>query len=212
MAASALTTNPAAVPQAPSSPALTINFPAATTADDALLVSAIVRLVNLVFVEAEAGIWRDGFNRTTETEVVELIRQGQLALGYLNIEPSSAPIDGYLTPHGLLVGGICIKRTSPTLGSFNMLALDKRYQGTGLGRELVLFAERHCRELGCSTMALDLLVPTTYAHPLKTRMQAWYLRLGYEIMKLGSFAEDYPELAPLLAGPVEFRFFEKKLV
>ena len=80
-----------------------------------------------------------------------------------------------------------------------------------MGRQLVLFAEGSCRDKGCTVMQLELLVPTTFNHGFKNRMQAWYLRMGYSIVQLGQFGQRYPALAPLLAGPTEYRIFEKAL-
>ncbi len=35
--------------------------------------------------------------------------------------------------------------------------------------------------------------------------------MGYEEVGSGSFADDFPNLAPLLAGPCKYRVFEKRL-
>ena len=93
-----------------------------------------------------------------------------------------------------------------------MLALDSKHKGNGLGRQLVVFAENECCRRGCKTMQLELLVPTGFQHSGKARMQAWYLRLGYKIVKLGDFYEEYPDLAGILAGPTEYRIFEKHFI
>ncbi|KAL7932428.1 acyl-CoA N-acyltransferase [Trichoderma chlorosporum] len=192
-------------------PRLIIEFPPASLADTSSEeISAITELVNLVYIEAEAGIWNNGFVRTSDAEVADFIRKGQLALAYLAASPLPSKKGGSL-PKGQLVGCVYIKQVSDSMCTLGMLALDKTYQGLGLGREIFRFIEDHCRSLGCTTLGLDILVPTTYAHPLKTRMEAWYIRLGFEKVKLGDFAEDYPALAPLLSGPTEYRVFEKKL-
>jgi hypothetical protein len=60
-------------------------------------------------------------------------------------------------------------------------------------------------------MQLELLVPTTFEHAFKSRMQAWYQRRGYRVVKLGSFDQEYPALAVHLVGPVEYRIFHKDL-
>lgn len=194
----------------PGTPRLVIEFPPAAAADAISEISAITKLVNLVFVEAEVGIWNDGFVRTSDAEVADFIRKGQLALAYLAPPPLVSEGRGIL-PKGQLVGCVCVKRISDSMCTLNMLSLDKAYQGLGLGREIFQFVEDHCLSLGCTTLELDILVPTSYDHPLKTRMQAWYIRLGFQQVRLGDFAEDYPALAPLLSGPVVYRVFEKKL-
>ncbi|KAL6813927.1 acyl-CoA N-acyltransferase [Trichoderma sp. SZMC 28015] len=192
-------------------PRLIIEFPPAAAADDISLISAITKLVNLVFIEAEVGIWNQGFVRTSDAEVADFIRKGQLAVAYL-ASPSLASEEGQGTPQkGQLVGCVYVKRASDTMCTLGMLTLDKTHQGLGLGREIFKFVEEYCLSLGCDTLGLDILVPTSYAHPLKTRMEAWYRRLGFQLVRLADFADDYPALAPLLAGPVDYRVFEKKL-
>ncbi|KAL7905699.1 acyl-CoA N-acyltransferase [Trichoderma velutinum] len=192
-------------------PRLVIEFPPVAAADDLSQVSAITELVNLVFIEAEVGIWNHGFVRTSDAEVANFIRKGQLAVAYL-ASPSLASEDQGIPQKGQLVGCVCVKRSSDTMCTLGMLTLDKTHQGLGLGREIFNFVEEYCLSVGCTTLGLDLLVPTSYAHPLKTRMDAWYRRLGFQQVRLADFADDYPTLAPLLSGPVDYRVFEKKLV
>lgn len=189
---------------------LIIEFAPASAAENLSEISAITKLANDVFIEAEVGIWNTSFVRTNDAEVAELIRKGELAVAYL-ASPSS-PSDGPETlQKGQLVGCACLKRLSESTCTLNMLTLDTKHQGLGLGREIFKFVEDHCLSLGCTTLALDILVPTSYVHPLKTRIQAWYIRLGFQEVRLADFAKEYPSLAPLLAGPVAYRVFEKKL-
>lgn len=176
---------------------IAVRFPATSAADDPKFVNILVDVVNAVYSEAEQGIFKPGYQRTTFAEVAGLIRSGQLAVAYGDQEDP--------------VGCIFVKVLSPTRGDFGMLALDSAYRGGGFGRQMALFAEQHCRGLGCTVMQLELLVPTTFNHAFKERMQAWYLRMGYEIVNLGQFEKEYPALAPLLAGPTEYRIFEKPL-
>ncbi|KAK1248159.1 hypothetical protein MKX08_006379 [Trichoderma sp. CBMAI-0020] len=191
-------------------PRLIIEFAPASAAENISEVSAVTKLANDVFIEAEVGIWNTGFVRTNDAEVANLIRKGELAVAYL-ASPSS-PSDGLqILQKGELVGCVCVKRLSESTCTLSMLTLDTKHQGLGLGREIFKFVEDHCLSLGCSTLALDILVPTSYAHPLKTRMQAWYIRLGFEQVRLADFAKEYPSLAPLLAGPAVYRVFEKRL-
>ncbi|KAL3952289.1 hypothetical protein ACCO45_014006 [Purpureocillium lilacinum] len=158
------------------------------------------------------GIFHDGYQRTSTAEIAQFIKDQRLALARL-VRPSPSPSAGagVGTGAGDVVGCVYVKTLSPTLGDFGMLALDVTYRGGGLGRDLVRFAEDHCRRIGCTKMQLELLVPTTFEHALKTRMQAWYLRMGYRIVKLGSFQDEYPALAPLLTGPADYKIFEKDL-
>ncbi|KAL6816004.1 acyl-CoA N-acyltransferase [Trichoderma sp. SZMC 28013] len=191
---------------------LIIEIPPAELADDLSLISSITKLVNVVFIEAEVGIWNHGFVRTSDAEVADFIRKGQLAVAYLASPSPSLTSKGQGTlQRGQLVGCVYVKRRSDSLCTLGMLTLDKTHQGLGLGREIFKFVEEYCLSLGCTTLGLDILVPTSPPHPLKTRMEAWYRRLGFQLVRLADFADDFPTLAPLLSGPAEFKVFEKKL-
>ncbi|KAH8672449.1 acyl-CoA N-acyltransferase [Ilyonectria robusta] len=179
--------------------AITVKIPPPTSADDASLVATIADIVNTVYTDAEQDIFLPSYQRTSSAEVAQFFRNGQLAVAYLN--STSEP-----------VGCIFIKLLTPDRGEFGMLALDAQHRGTGLGRQMALFAEDECRRRGCTIMQLELLVPTTFQHAGKERLQAWYLRMGYKVVKLGSFDDDYPQLAKILAGPTVYKIFEKSLV
>ncbi|KAM0425718.1 hypothetical protein ACHAPT_008965 [Fusarium lateritium] len=177
---------------------IVIKIPPSADANDTSLASTIASIVNIAYTEAERDLFLPDYQRTSAEEVAQFIRNGQLAVAYL--EDSGHPI-----------GCVVIKLLGPSRGEFGMLALDAKHQGAGLGRQLAMFAEAECRRNGCTMMQLEVLVPKTFRHAGKERMQAWYQRLGYEIVKLGSFDEDYPELAKILSGPTDYRIFEKKL-
>ncbi|KAM5343762.1 hypothetical protein ACJ41O_012299 [Fusarium nematophilum] len=179
--------------------AITIKFPLMSDADNESFTSTLATIVNAVYTEAEQGIFLPSYQRTSSAEISQFIRDGQLAVAYL--KSTGDPI-----------GCVFIKLLSPDRGEFGMLALDAKHRGLGLGRQMAVYAEDECRRRGCTMMQLELLDPTTFHHLGKARMQAWYLRLGYKIVKLGNFDEDYPELAKILAGPTEYRIFEKSLV
>ncbi|KAJ6440900.1 acetyltransferase (GNAT) family domain-containing protein [Purpureocillium lavendulum] len=202
----ARSTTPGAATAPPPKPDITIDFAPASAADDAALVSRVAVLVNKVYFDAEGGIFHDGYQRTSAAEIGRFITDQRLVLARL-AGPSSSPTTG---PEDV-IGCVYVKTLSPDLGDFGMLALDAAYRGGGLGRDLVLFAEAHCRRIGCTKMQLELLVPTTFEHALKTRMQAWYQRMGYRIVKLGKFQDEYPALASLLTGPADYKIFEKDL-
>jgi hypothetical protein len=55
-------------------------------------------------------------------------------------------------------------------------------------------------------------VPRTWSHPSKAFLKAWYERIGYELVRIGTIDEAYPDLAPLLATECDFLIYTKKLV
>jgi GNAT superfamily N-acetyltransferase len=156
----------------------------------------IADLVNLVYAESEQGLWRDGAQRTTAEEITALVKAGEVAV---------ARIDGRLA------GAVRIQRLDPDTGEFGMLATDPAVRGRGVGRDLVRFAEDTCRARGCTVMRLELLVPRGWMSESKEFLRTWYTRLGYRLHRVGTIDEDYPRLAPQLAGPADYQIYLKRL-
>jgi GNAT superfamily N-acetyltransferase len=167
-----------------------------TARDDARLVERLTELVNDVYAEAEAGLWRDGATRTTPSQIAELIGRRETAVA---------------TVSGRLAGAVRVWPVSELAAEFGMLTADPEQRGIGVGGQLIAFAERHARELGLQTMQLELLVPRTWRHPTKVFLDEWYRRLGYRPVGTTDVDETEPELAPLLATPCEFVVYSKPL-
>ncbi|KAI0204798.1 hypothetical protein F4808DRAFT_311390 [Astrocystis sublimbata] len=195
-----------------------IQIPAPSAATDRALVAELTRLVNDVYAEAEGTIYKNAFERTSAPQIEDHLRAGELAVAFLDsthVDAKVSPLQSDSGPSslGTPVGCVCIKQVAPTVGEFGMLAVEPTYRGTGLGRDLVVFAEERCRrDLGLAVMRLELLVPQHFEHAGKTRLQVWYTRLGYVMTRLADFGIEFPKLNALLAGPTEFRIFEKQLV
>jgi GNAT superfamily N-acetyltransferase len=165
-------------------------------ADDTAAMCVLSDLVNKVYAESEAGLWLDGAARTSPEELAGITRAGQLVVARLA---------------GRLVGCVRVQRHDDSLSEFGMLAAAPEHHGTGIGRELVRYAERHSLAEGRPVMRLELLVPRGWRHPSKERLAEWYGRLGYRLVRVGTLDEDYPHLAPLLTAPCEYRIYHKDL-
>lgn len=167
------------------------------SAANSALMGTLSAMVNEVYAEAERGLWRDGADRTSATELAELTAAGRIVVASVDDE---------------VIGCVRVDRLANDLGEFGMLAADPRRRGAGIGRELVRFAERTSLAEGCARMQLELLVPREWKHPTKEFLAAWYGRLGYRLTHVGEAAEYLPELAPLLATTCDFRLYHKDLV
>ena len=176
--------------------AIEIELLAADAAEDRALVERLTNLVNRVYAESEAGLWRDGAARTTASEVAEQVAAGEIAVA---------------TVGGRLAGAIRVRTISDAAGEFGMLAADPRDRGLGVGGALIAFAERTVRDRGRRAIQLELLVPRTWRHSSKVFLDGWYRRLGYRVIRTANVADAYPELAPMLATPCEFLIYEKPL-
>ena len=175
---------------------LDIRMLPAAAAADAGLMAQLTDLVNGVYAVAEKGLWADGAARTRVEAITELARAGQIAVARLR---------------GQIVGCIRIHLLGDGVGEFGMLAVIPTSRGTGVGRDLVLFAEQAAKRQRCHTMQLEVLVPRDWSHPSKDFLTDWYTRSGYKLARVGAIEESHPELAPLLATPCDYVIYRKAL-
>jgi GNAT superfamily N-acetyltransferase len=165
-------------------------------ATERALAGELSELINEVYVVAEDGLWREGFARTNEAEVDELIAAGEIAIARRD---------------GRVVGSIRVHDVAADASEFGLLVAAPDQRGVGVGRALVDHAERDTRERGLRAIQLELLVPLEWAHPTKEFLKGWYTRRGYRIIGRRQVADAYPRLAPLLATPCELTLYEKPL-
>lgn len=163
---------------------------------DTALAAEIAALINRVYSEAEKGIWLEGQSRTTEAEVAELIATGQIAVARSGDR---------------IVGSVRVHEIEDGVGEFGMLVAAPEERGTGIGTDLVSFAENWGRERGFREMQLELLVPQTWEHPVKEFLRGWYTRIGYRLVRKDGLEAAYPFLVPHLACPCDFLVFRKFL-
>jgi GNAT superfamily N-acetyltransferase len=178
----------------PPSEGVAVLDPAA--ADDDAVVAAVSDLINAVYAIAEAGMWREGAARTSPEEVRQLIRTGEIVVAHVD---------------GALAGCLRAQWLDEELAEFGMLAVAPDVRSSGLGRQLIDFAERRAIASGRTTMQLEVLFPRGWSHPSKELLAEWYPRLGYRVVRTGTIEEAYPALAPLLATPCDFVAYHKDL-
>jgi GNAT superfamily N-acetyltransferase len=164
--------------------------------EDAALVEQLTTLINDVYAVAENGLWRDDAARTTAAQVAELIRAGQIAVA---------------TRDARIVGSVRMHDVAPGVSEFGLLVAAPDERGTGVGRALLDFVERHSRERGLRAVQLELLCPRDRAHPSKEFLKGWYGRRGYCVIRTESPDVRYPGLAALLATPCDLEIREKEL-
>jgi ribosomal protein S18 acetylase RimI-like enzyme len=173
-----------------------IEMAAPAQAEDEAFVAEVTGLVNTVYADGEKGIWVAGTARTDRDELASIIRAGELAVA---------------RRAGKVLGAVRIRRLPSGEGEFGMLAAHPGHRGTGLGRELVAFAEDRARDQGVRTMQLEVLFPNEWEHPTKVFLRDWYIRSGYQVVRKGDFSEDYPHLVPHLATACDYLIFTKAL-
>jgi len=156
----------------------------------------IAALVNEVYAVAESGMWREGAERTTSSEIESMLRAGEIVVA---------------RDDGRIVGCVRVQDVAARVGEFGMLAAAPGVRGAGVGRALLDFVEDDARARGLETMQLEILVPREWTHPSKEFLRGWYGRRGYRLVRTGRLDEAYPHLAPLLATACDFEIHEKRL-
>ena len=175
---------------------ITVGLLGAADSRDPRLVDQLTRLINDVYMTAESGLWQDGVTRTTGSELAELIERGEIAVA---------------TRDGRIAGMVRIHDVAGDTSEFGMLVAAPDERGSGIGRALIEFAERHSRERGMRTMQLELLVPRDWRHETKEFLKGWYGRLGYRLTRTVTIHDAHPDLAPLLATSCDVTVYEKPL-
>lgn len=172
-------------------------------AENVGLVDRLTAIVNAAYKETEDGIFLDENQRTDAAEIQDFIRKGEIAISRITNKDATLGTE--------VIGCVRIQRLSATHGEFGLLALDAQHRGGGRGSELIRFAEDHCRSQGLNMMQVELLYPRDYEHVFKKRLSDWYIRLGYDLVRLGSFQDEWPQFYAQLRHPCDFRVFEKAL-
>jgi ketosteroid isomerase-like protein/GNAT superfamily N-acetyltransferase len=163
---------------------------------EASKIKQLAALINQVYDDAEAGMWKRSGTRTNPGEVEHLLSNQALILAELD---------------GRLVGAVNINLMDDGIGEFGMLVADRKHRGKGIGSALVERAENRARDLGCHTMRLELLTPRNWIHPSKQFLKQWYSRIGYQPQATEPFEILHPELIPELATECDFTIWHKSL-
>jgi ribosomal protein S18 acetylase RimI-like enzyme len=109
------------------------------------------------------------------------------------------------------VGCAYVRQLDAGTADLGLISTATDYWGSGIGRELVRSAEELMHSRGVSTMQLELLVPKGWVHPEKDKLRAWYIRLGYRVVRTAPFEQIAAHLAPQLAAACEMLIFHKSL-
>ena len=165
-------------------------------AGDAQLVDELAGLVNIVYADAERGLWRKGTTRTTPDEIAAFVRAGEIAVARRD---------------GDVVGSVRVHDVAADTSEFGLLVSAPSQRGSGVGNALLDFVERGGRERGLRAIRLELLVPREWSQPSKEFLRGWYGRRGYRLIRTGRLDDDYPHLAPLLATACDLEIHEKPL-
>ncbi|KAK1774263.1 hypothetical protein QBC45DRAFT_425527 [Copromyces sp. CBS 386.78] len=204
-----------------------ISIAPAHLAQDDTFVNSLTNLINEIYTDAERGFWSiDPFVRTNPDEVRSFITSGTLAVAWL---PGTSR---YYIEYLLGCGRVQLLPSSPStaadtrtishsnpdpvettkIGQFGCLICRPEYRGSGVGRDLIKFAESWAKERGGKKMQVELVVGDGWEHEEKVKLAGWYERAGYRNVKEVDLEEGIPELGPLLARKAKYRVYHKELL
>lgn len=159
--------------------------------EHALLADAepVVELINSVYRKGEHGILEDSeafpLVRVTLLNIQEWVAAKQLYVARRkenthggNAGSAAFPVIGCIK---VQIGTITDKNDklcNKKVGFWGCFGVDQAFQGLGVGRLLVEFAEGTIRK-ETSWAQIELLKPRDWQHDHKERLLQWYMRMGY---------------------------------
>jgi len=159
--------------------------------------SALLKLINLVYLESEKELWKENYERISAEELQELIEANELILAMDEEQP---------------VGCVEVRNVNENIAAFSMLVADPTRRGEKIGSKLVKFAEQHALATGSKLMQLELLTPRSWSHPDKVFLLSWYSRIGYEEVRKMDLKEKHPQLVSRLQVECDFTVYQKELM
>ena len=160
-------------------------------------ITQLCRLINKAYQEGEKGLWTTDYERITTNDLTKLIENNQIVVSKLEDQ---------------IVGCIQVKlEHSNKKATFGMLSVDKEFEGKGIGRSLISFIEKYCKDCQMENLQLELLLPVDSKHGFKERLKEWYTKLGFIPEKTVPFEDLFSHLQNSLTCECEFLVWNKKL-
>ncbi len=159
-------------------------------------VAYLCQLVNRVYKEAEAGIWKENAERINVQAMIKILQNQALLIAQMGIK---------------LVGCVNVNLFNEDLAGFGMLVTDPEYRNLGIGKKLIQAAEAWAVSKGRAIMRLEVLVPRNWVDSSKEFLKVWYTKMGYILQSTEDFGRLYPEKSADLATTCDFAIYHKML-
>lgn len=156
----------------------------------------LYQILTIAYAETEKEIWGENYPRISFDDYNELIKKGEILVAYYN---------------GSVIGGIRYHKIAPGIFGFGLLCADFGKSGMGIGRTLINAVEKIATSNKIKTIQIEILRPKDKEVEFKTRISAWYQRMGYEYTHSQDFGEVDPEKALDLIAPSCFDYYLKSL-
>lgn len=156
----------------------------------------LYQILTIAYAETEKEIWGENYPRISFDDYNEIINKGEILVAY---------------NEGLVVGGIHHYKATPNSYGFGMLCADFDKSGMGIGRTLIDSVEKIAVADNVMTVRIEILRPKSVELEFKTRISAWYQRMGYQYTHSQDFGDVDPKKAIDLITPSCFDYYEKSL-
>ena len=120
--------------------------------------------MNDAYVRGEKDMWKENV-RTNYDEIKQMVSEDKIIVAILN--------DDFVEPIGSVMCDSNFDKEKH-LADLGMLCVKEDQTGKGIGKLLILESEKRAKEMGCSTMRLEILSPRDWKHPTKTWLDVWY--------------------------------------
>nr|WP_298793732.1 GNAT family N-acetyltransferase [uncultured Allomuricauda sp.] len=156
----------------------------------------LYEILTIAYTETEKEIWGENYPRISFDDYNEIINKGEILVAY---------------NEGLVVGGIHYYKLNPNSYGFGLLCADFGKSGMGIGRALINSVEQIVAGESVKLIKIGILRPKSIEVEFKTRISAWYQRLGYKYTHSQDFGEVDPKKSTDLITPSCFDYYVKSL-
>ena len=161
-------------------------------------IHTVVDLINRVYLDSEKDFWphNGDYERTNVSEIKTFIKENELIVAKLDNE---------------IIGAVHMYKIDDTTGGYGMLVSAPEKRGLKIGKALMNAIEEWFLNENIQQIQIEILKPAEILHPEKEFIEAWYKRLGYQLISKTPYGELYPDNSHLLRIPCTFYIYKKTL-
>lgn len=155
-------------------------------------------IVIQAYAATEKEIWGQNYVRISFSDFTEFVENDEILFALMD---------------GKIVGGVRYFQLDNNTWSFSLLGSDFNHAGKGIGRALIDKVEELVKAKGGIAIHIEVLRAIGVEVTSKERLKAWYIKMGYELVKTVDVFEVYDnaEKWSKLVNPSEFDCYLKKL-
>ena len=123
------------------------------------------QLINQIYTNTEAGMWKSSFKRVHPNELRTLVSEKKVIV---------------YTKDDTIVASIMLTANTSDIYEFGMLICSEEHRHQGIASKLIKRSEVIALEAKAKKMQLHILYPKDFTIPTKEVLKSWYVSLGYK--------------------------------